>query len=133
MTAILSPYPPKKLPLAQLEHLIAATLDDRKAENIVSIDLIGKADFADRMIVASGTSARHVAALAEHVVHALKEAGFDHVPVEGKDACDWVLVDAGDVVVHLFRPEVREYYHIEKMWSVNMPPAAKTRQPEAIV
>lgn len=73
------------------------------------------------MIIASGTSARHVASLADHLAQVLKEAGFSSVPMEGKEACDWVLVDAGDVVVHLFRPEVRERYHLEKMWSFTMP------------
>ena len=73
------------------------------------------------MIVASGTSARHVGALADYVVKALKDAGYETVPVEGKESCDWVLVDAGDVVVHIFRPEIRSYYNLEKMWSVNLP------------
>lgn len=73
------------------------------------------------MIVASGTSARHVGALADYVVMALKDAGFAHVNVEGKENCDWVLVDAGDVVVHIFRPETRYYYNLEKMWSVALP------------
>lgn len=70
------------------------------------------------MIVASGSSARHVAALADHVAHALKEAGYDSVPVEGKDACEWVLVDAGNIIIHLFHPHLREHYNLEKMWSV---------------
>ncbi len=87
----------------------------------MSIDLTRKSDFADRMIVASGTSARHVGALADHVVTALKGVGFEHVSVEGHESCDWVLVDAGDIVVHIFRPEVRNYYNLEKMWSVSLP------------
>lgn len=81
----------------------------------------GKSDFADRMIVASGTSARHVSSLADRVVDALKKAGYSHIPVEGKETCEWVLVDAGNVVVHLFKPEARAYYHLEKMWSVSVP------------
>jgi ribosome-associated protein len=85
------------------------------------------------MVIASGTSARHVAALADHVIHALKEAGLAHVQVEGRDVGDWVLVDAGDVVIHLFRPEVRERYNLEKMWSFTLPSAPATlpqRMPE---
>lgn len=73
------------------------------------------------MVIASGTSARHVGALAGHVVKALKEAGMEPLSVEGQEACDWVLVDAGDVVVHIFRPEARSYYNLEKMWSVAAP------------
>ena len=107
--------------LSQLEHLITASLDNNKAEQITSIDLTGKSDVADRMIVATGTSARHVGSLADHVVLALRKAGYEHVPVEGKETCDWVLVDAGDVLVHIFRPEARSYYNLEKMWSVSLP------------
>lgn len=90
------------------------------------------------MVIASGTSARHVASLADHVVQALKAAGFPSVPVEGLEACDWVLVDAGDVIVHLFRPEARTHYNLEKMWSVTLPgaPARTARerfaQPEVV-
>jgi ribosome-associated protein len=98
-----------------------SSLDKQKAEDIVSIDLIGKADFADRMIIASGTSARHVGSLADKVRQALKEAGYEHIPVEGEDSCEWVLVDAGNIIVHLFKPEVRRYYNLEKMWSVQLP------------
>jgi ribosome-associated protein len=110
-----------KLSLLQLERLILTSLDTHKAEDIVSIDLTGKSDFADRMVVASGTSARHVGSLADRVVEALKQAGYEHVPVEGKDSCDWVLVDAGDIVVHIFHPDARNYYNLEKMWSVSVP------------
>ena len=73
------------------------------------------------MVIASGTSQRHVGSLADHVVEALKKAGYERIAVEGKELCDWVLVDAGDVVVHIFRPEVRSYYNLEKMWSVALP------------
>jgi ribosome-associated protein len=110
-----------KLPLAQLERLITKSLDQHKAEKIVSIDLTGKSDFADRMVIASGTSARHVSALAEHVKTALKHAGIEPVPTEGQEAGEWVLVDAGDVIVHIFRPDMREHYNLEKMWSVGAP------------
>jgi ribosome-associated protein len=73
------------------------------------------------MVIASGTSQRHVGALAEHVVEALKKAGYHTIPVEGRESGDWVLVDVGNIVVHIFRPETREYYNLEKMWSVSLP------------
>jgi ribosome-associated protein len=114
-----------KLPLAQLERLITQSLDQNKAEQIISIDLTGKSDFADRMVIASGTSARHVSALADHVKTALKSAGFVHVPTEGQEAGDWVLVDAGDIIVHIFRPDMRVHYNLEKMWSVAVPSSAE--------
>ena len=110
-----------KLSVKQLERIILSSLDDHKAEDVVSINLVGKSDFADLMIVASGSSQRHVASLASHVVDALKKAGFPNVPVEGQDSCEWVLVDAGNVIVHLFKPEARSYFNIEKMWSVSLP------------
>ena len=91
-------------------------MDDKKAEAITPIDVTGKCSFADMMIVASGRSARHVASLADDVVEAVEKAGYEVLSVEGKDVADWVLIDAGDVVVHLFRPEVREFYNLEKMW-----------------
>ncbi len=101
-------------------------LDDDKAQDIVLIDLKGKSPMADSMIVASGRSHRHVGALADHVMRALKDAGFGKARVEGLPHCDWVLIDAGDVVVHLFRPEVRTFYNIEKIWSVD---SSHIRQP----
>ena len=88
---------------------------------MTSINVEGKSDFADRMVIASGTSARHVSALADRVTDALKQAGYGHIPVEGKDTCEWVLVDAGNIVVHLFKPDARAYYNLEKMWSVAVP------------
>ena len=91
-------------------------MDDKKAEGITPIDVAGKCSFADVMIVASGRSARHVASLADDVVEAVEKAGHEVLSVEGKDTADWVLIDAGDLVVHLFRPEVREFYNLEKMW-----------------
>lgn len=97
--------------------MILATLNDRKAEQIVTINLKDKADFADAMVIANGTSARHVAALAKHVTEAVKEQGVQSA-VEGLEVADWVLVDAGDIIVHLFKPEAREYYRLEKMWMV---------------
>jgi ribosome-associated protein len=103
-----------------LETLILNKLDDDKAQDIVCIDLRGKSSVADTLIIASGRSHRHVGALADHVMRALKEKGFGKARVEGLPACDWVLIDAGDVVVHLFRPEVRSFYNIEKIWSVTL-------------
>jgi len=97
-------------------RLILARLDDMKAEDIVSIDLSGKSSIADAMVVASGRSQRHVAAVAENVVKALHEAGVTRIRVEGVRQADWVLIDAGDVIVHVFRPEVRDFYGLEKMW-----------------
>jgi len=108
-------------PQVSLEELILSRLDDDKAQDIVLIDLKGKSPMADAMIVATGRSQRHVGALADHLTRALKEAGFGKAPVEGMPQCDWVLIDAGDVIVHLFRPEVRTFYNIEKIWSVDTP------------
>ena len=102
-----------------LEELILSKLDDDKAQEIVLIDLKGKSPMADSMIVASGRSHRHVGALADHVLRTLKDNGHGRARVEGLPHCDWVLIDAGDVVVHLFRPEVRSFYNIEKIWSVD--------------
>ncbi len=98
--------------------MIAKTLDAQKAEDIVTIELADKCSFADAMVVASGRSSRHVASLADSVVKALRDAEFGNCAIEGADTGDWVLIDAGDVIVHLFRPEVRQFYNLEKMWSV---------------
>ena len=105
-------------------HLIEACLDDDKAEQIVRIDLAGKSEIADHMVVATGRSTRHVAAIADHLIEKLKGAGHGRPRVEGMQTCDWVLVDAGDVIVHLFRPEVRDFYNLEKMWSADLTPDA---------
>jgi ribosome-associated protein len=101
--------------------MIMSRLDDDKAQDIVLIDLKGKSSVADSMIVASGRSHRHVGAIADHLLRALKDAGYGKARVEGLPHCDWVLIDAGDVVVHLFRPEVRTFYNIEKIWAVDAP------------
>ncbi len=102
-----------------LDQLIITRLEDDKAQDIVTIDLRGKSSMADTMIVASGRSHRHVGAIADHLLRALKDAGQGRARVEGLPHCDWVLIDAGDVIVHLFRPEVRAFYNIEKIWSVD--------------
>ena len=93
-----------------------ASLDDDKAENIVALDIAGRTAMADWMVIASGRSTRQVAAMADHLLEKLKEAGH-RASSEGKSVGDWVLVDAGDVIVHVFRPEIRELYQLERMWS----------------
>ncbi len=98
-----------------------ACLEDDKAEDLIVIDLEGKSSIADEMIIASGRSQRHVASLADHVVRRLKETGRTGVRVEGLPNADWVLIDAGDVVVHLFRPEVRTFYNLERIWGADAP------------
>jgi len=92
-----------------------------KAENTVEIDLVGKTSLADTMIVTSGRSDRHVGAIADRVIRELKEKGLGNARVEGLPACDWVLIDAGDVLIHVFRPEVRGFYNLEKMWGADRP------------
>jgi ribosome-associated protein len=96
--------------------LIEKTLDDGKAEEMVTIDLYGKSSIADYLVIASGRSSRQVAALAERLIDALRAAGHKRASAEGLPLGDWVLVDAGDVVAHLFRPESRAHYNLEKMW-----------------
>jgi ribosome-associated protein len=107
-----------------LSDLILARLDDDQAQDVILIDLKDKSSVADAMIVASGRSHRHVGAIADHLLRALKEAGHGRARVEGMPHCDWVLIDAGDVIVHLFRPEVRAFYNLEKIWSVEPPKRA---------
>ncbi|MET0274871.1 MAG: ribosome silencing factor [Phenylobacterium sp.] len=107
--------------IAALEELILARLDDDKAQDVIFIDLKGKSAVADGLIVASGRSHRHVGAMADHLLRALKEEGYGRARVEGMPHCDWVLIDTGDVIIHLFRPEVRSFYNIEKIWSVDSP------------
>ena len=102
-----------------VQDLILARLDDDKAQDIIVIDLKEKSSIADCMIVASGRSQRHVGALADHLLRALKDAGAGKARVEGMPHCDWVLIDVGDVIVHLFRPEVRSFYNLEKMWGAD--------------
>lgn len=101
----------------EILKLILSELDDNKAEEIATIPLAGKSDIADAMVIASGRSQRHVGAMADKILRALKEAGFGRARAEGKPACDWVLIDAEDVIVHLFRPEVRSFYNLERIWS----------------
>ena len=100
----------------ELLDRILTSLDDDKAEDVVKIDLKGKSEMADYMVIASGRSTRQVAAISEKLVDRLKQDYGRYSKVEGKDAGDWVLIDTGDVIVHVFRPEVREFYQLEKMW-----------------
>lgn len=104
-----------------LTDLILGKLDDDKAEDVIAIDLNGSSPIADTIVIATGRSQRHVSALADHLLRAIKEAGLGRAQVEGLPQADWVLIDAGDVIVHLFRPEVRAFYQIEKIWSVDSP------------
>lgn len=108
-------------PAKALADLILETLDENSAQDIINIDISGKSSVADFMIVASGRSNRHVNALADYVLRSLKDEGLKDLGVEGLDASDWVLVDAGDVILHIFRPEVRQFYNLEKIWSLPLP------------
>jgi ribosome-associated protein len=105
-----------------LLEIVESSLDDDKAQQIATIDLAGKSTIADYMVIASGRSQRHVGALADNLVRRLKGKVKGRPKVEGRPQCDWVLIDAGDIVVHLFRPEVRTFYNLEKLWSVRLPP-----------
>jgi ribosome-associated protein len=104
---------------------ILASLDDDKAEEVVTIDLRGRSDMADYMVVCSGRSSRQVAAISEKLVDRLKQEARRSAKIEGKETGDWVLIDTGDVIVHVFRPEVRDFYQLEKMW---MPTGARVPQ-----
>ncbi|WP_291745430.1 ribosome silencing factor [Bauldia sp.] len=104
------------LTAADALNVVLKSLDDSKAEDVTSIDITGKTTIGDYMVVASGRSHRHVGSLADRLIQDLKSAGIRDIRVEGQKSCDWVLVDTGDVIVHVFRPEVRDFYNIEKMW-----------------
>lgn len=100
----------------KLLALVLSSLDDDKAEEVVQINLRGKTEIGDHMVIASGRSTRQVAAMSEKLIDRVKQTFGFTAKVEGKDAGDWVLIDTGDVIVHIFRPEVREFYQLEKMW-----------------
>ena len=106
---------------AQLKEIVH-WLDEAKAEKVVTIDLAGKSSIGDFMVITSGRSDRHVGAIADQLQRKLKEKGLGRVRIEGQETCDWVLIDTGDIIVHVFRPEVREFYNLEKMWSADRPP-----------
>ncbi len=118
---------PKAVPVATLKGPAAIlttvlnSLSDAKAEDIVAIDLAGKTSIGDHMVIASGRSQRHVGAIADQLRDKLKTEGHGNLRIEGMPHCDWVLIDSGDVIVHIFRPEVREFYNLEKMWSAERP------------
>jgi len=103
-------------PADRLHALVLEQLDDDQAQDLVSIPLAGKSSIADHMVIASGRSTRQVAAMAQKLAEKIKQGGFGSSRIEGLPAADWVLIDAGDVVVHLFRPEVRSFYNLERMW-----------------
>jgi ribosome-associated protein len=107
--------------IIEIKKNIEKILDDNKAQNITSIDLKNKSYIADYMIIASGTSSRHLQALSEILVMELKKIGLDGCRIEGRDSNDWKLVDAIDVIIHIFHPEKREFYDLEKMWSEEIP------------
>jgi len=102
---------------AGLLDTVLSSLDDSKAEDLVTLDIGKKSSLADHMVIVSGRSHRHVGAIADHMLRDLKSAGFGNATVEGQATCDWVLIDAGDVIIHIFRPEVRGFYNLEKMWT----------------
>lgn len=112
---------------AVLLALVLAQLDDDQAQDVVAIDLAGKSSIADHMVIASGRSTRQVAAMAQKLAEEVKKQGFGPARLEGLPAADWVLIDAGDVVIHIFRPEVRSFYNLERMWAFgDAPPVAGT-------
>ena len=111
--------------VAALHALVMQSLDDDQAQETISIPLEGKSSIADHMVIASGRSTRQVAAMAQKLAEKVKQEGFGPVKLEGLPAADWVLIDAGDVVVHIFRPEVRSFYNLERMWAFgDAPPVA---------
>ncbi len=117
-----------KLPVEQLDRMqaiITTTLDEDKAEDIVVIDLQGRASFADRMVIATGMADRQIAAMATHLHEKLHEAGFRKPLTEGAKGTDWVLIDAGDIIVHLFKADARSLYGLEKMWSAELDEASE--------
>jgi nicotinate (nicotinamide) nucleotide adenylyltransferase/ribosome silencing factor RsfS/YbeB/iojap len=122
------PGRPAPAALPRLLEVILATLEDGKAEDIVTIELAGKTTIADQMVIASGRSTRQVVALTEHLEQALSRRSRHRASIEGKVQGDWVLIDAGDVIVHIFRPEIRAYYNLEKMWRESLPDGEAVRQ-----
>jgi ribosome-associated protein len=106
---------------AAILETVLNSLSDAKAEDIVSIDLHGKTSIGDYMVIASGRSQRHVGAIADQIRDKLKEQGQNDLRIEGLPHCDWVLIDTGDIIVHVFRPEVRQFYNLEKMWTADRP------------
>jgi len=116
MSAHIEGAPYKEIDAAQSLSLILSALEDAKAEDIIAIDLRGRSVLGDFMVIASARSQRHVLAVADQLLHKLRERGVRNVRSEGLEGGDWVLLDSGDVMIHLFRPEIREFYNLEKMW-----------------
>ncbi len=119
----------KPLDIDGLLKLVEESLDDDKAEAVSTLNLRGKTSMADYMVIATGRSARQVGAMADHLATKLKAAGAGTVHVEGMRTGDWVLIDCGDIIIHLFRPEIRAFYNLEKMWGMDMPGDLPTDQP----
>jgi ribosome-associated protein len=113
--------PAANTPSSVIANKVMEWLDEAKAEEIILIDLAGKSSIGDYMIIASGRSDRHVGAIGDQVQRKLKEGGVGRVRMEGIETCDWVLIDTGDIIVHIFRPEVRDFYKLEKMWVGDRP------------
>ena len=107
--------------ISKIKNQIEIILDNNKAKNIISIDLKKKSYIADYMIIASGTSSRHLKSFSENLVSELKKIGLNNCRIEGRDSSDWKLVDAIDIIIHIFHPEKREFYDLEKMWSEPTP------------
>ncbi|HWA78981.1 MAG TPA: ribosome silencing factor [Acetobacteraceae bacterium] len=112
----------EEVALDALQAAIIQSLEDDKAEDLVTLDLVGRASFADRMVIATGLADRQIATMARHLEERLKAKGFGRLAIEGRPGSDWVLVDAGDIVVHLFKPEARAHYALERMWGVELGP-----------
>jgi ribosome-associated protein len=115
-----APRAPEPASLDHLQQVIVTSLEDDKAEEIISLDLAGRAAFADRMVIATGLADRQITAMATHLEEKLHKEGVKRVQIEGAGGSDWVLIDAGDIVVHLFKPEARSLYALEKMWGVEL-------------
>jgi ribosome-associated protein len=111
-----------------LLDLAVSSLEDDKAEDIVSIDLQGKTSIADYMVIASGRSERHLAALSQHLIETLKKSGLKGVRTEGEKSGEWALIDAGDVIIHIFKPDIRTFYNLEKLWNNITPEPASIEQ-----
>ncbi len=128
-----APAARKKLPSSRLEEIqkiIVDSLEDDKAERVAVIDLEGRATFADRMVIATGLADRQISAMATHVEEKLAEIGVKRIQVEGAGGSDWVLIDAGDIVIHLFKPEARTLYALERMWGPELDEPAEAQDAE---
>jgi ribosome-associated protein len=123
------PHRPRKHPepsaLDQLQSVIVGSLEDDKAEDVITLDLAGKTSFCDRMVIATGLADRQISAMAQHLSEKLHDAGLKRVQIEGANGSEWVLIDAGDIIVHLFKPEARAMYALEKMWGADLDEVAE--------